>query len=969
MDTPVTPLDDGFETQAWVARNRAGLTRIDYSADDHEALRQRLRQRLPAALPGWNETLATEGAGDDFATLVTDLAALLLANLAAHADHRANEGLLRTATGARSLIDLAALVDVRLGPGASATTLQAFFAKEGSAGTLPAGMRLSHTTATRQELLFETARSLAVDASRNAMRLRGWNRSARVLQLRRSASAVQDGGVDLDAEYGGLRAGTPLVFSTPFQQVALLLAASVTVDGPGAPTTRLRWAAGAVADDVDLAVAELTIEARPRQVALLADAARGDELALGSNRLPLVDASAFAVGDVALLHSGGLRLGTRIVGRSGHTLTLGRGLPVALRRSQTELLQARWCGQSWQRARAGATELPRSPRGHEPYPHTPAPGDLLLIEDASGVEVATVAAASGGQILLNEPLSRSLRPGVNGSDTNPVLRYYALNPDSAATLRSAAAPVRLRDLPGVYVDGDTVLELDRACDALVAGSRVAVSDGTRCHAAVVAAVDTVDKRSRVVLHGAVPGTLLATRTALSGAFEHRMRVQGWNRSEAWLEAGATEIEIDGAPAGLSAGAQLVLDDGRSAEAVRIGRVQAVVGRQPVQRVSLLRPSEARYFLADLQVYGNVAALSHGAGDRDETVGSGNPQLATQRFTLKRWPLAQLPDATAPLGLAPALEVFIGGRRWQRVDTLAESGALDTHYALEIDEQQRAHLVFGDGVHGASPPSGRDNIVARYRVGLGRAGNIDAGALVKAVAPPPFIDRSINPLPASGGADRDTPAEARGRVMRHTRTLGRAVTLDDHAELALTFGGVAAARADWVTDGRGAGARRLLTVTVASTGGQPMAPPQREALLAFLVARSAEPQRVRVRSHRRWPVHLALQVTLQPDVTQASVQVALQQVFGSATGPDGAPAYFAFERRPLGGALVLSDVYRVAEGVAGVDHVLALAFHAESAAAAVANRIGVPADAQASGGHASDAGVGRLELALSGGLPT
>lgn len=969
MDTLATPLDDGFDALAWVARNRAGLGRIDYSADDHQALRLRLRQRLPAALPGWNETLADSDAGHDFATLITDLAALMLANLAAHADHRANEGFLRTAREPRALMDLAALADLRLAPGASAATLQAFFAKDGAAGTLPAGTRLSHTTTARQELVFETAFALAVDASRNAMRLRGWNRSARVLALRQGATAAQDLGADMDAEYGGLRAGLPLVFATASRRAALPLAASVTVGAPGAALTRLRWPAGAVAADFDLPIAGLTIEARPRQVAMLAGATRSDELALGSNRLPLIDASAFAVGDVALLQSGGLRLGARIVARSGQALTLGRGLPVALRRSQTELLQARWCGQSWSPVRAGSTELHRAPRGHQVYPHTPAAGDLLLIEDAGGVELVTVAAVGASQILINEPLARTLRPGANSVDNNLVLRYYALDPDSAATLRSAAAPVLLQELPGVYSGGATLLELDRACDALVSGSSVAVSDGTQYHAAVVDAVDSVDKRTRVRLQGTVPGTLHAARTALFGAFEHRMRVQGWDRSEAWLEAGATEIEIDGAPAGLMPGLQLVLGDGRSAEGARIARVQAVSAAQVLQRVSLARPTEGRYFLADLQVHGNVAAVSHGAADRDEIVGSGNPQLAPQRFMLKRSPLAQVPDTAAPLGLAPALEVFIGGRRWQRVDTLADSAALDTHYALDIDEQQRAQLVFGDGVHGAPPPSGRDNIIARYRVGLGRAANLDAGTLIKAVAPPPFIASSINPLAASGGAECDTPAAARERVMRHTRTLGRAVTLADHAELALAFGGVAAARADWVTEGRGGGARRLLTVTVASTGGQLLAPPQREALLAFLSARSAEPQRVRLRSHRRWPVHLSLQVTLQPDFTQAAVQSALLQALGSGSAADGTPAYFAFERRALGTALVLSDVYRVAEGVPGVDHALALAFHAEGAAAAVADRIAVPADAQASGGHASDAAVGRLDLALTGGLPT
>jgi len=37
-------------------------------------------------------------------------------------------------------------------------------------------------------------------------------------------------------------------------------------------------------------------------------------------------------------------------------------------------------------------------------------------------------------------------------------------------------------------------------------------------------------------------------------------------------------------------------------------------------------------------------------------------------------------------------------------------------------------MFGDGVDGARLPSGRENIVASYRSGIGTGGNLDAGQL-------------------------------------------------------------------------------------------------------------------------------------------------------------------------------------------------------------------------------------------------
>jgi hypothetical protein len=147
-----------FESLPLTASVRPALSRIDYAADDPVSLRDRLLERLPASLPGWNATLAFEGS--DHARLLAELFAQLGAILCAYADQRANESYLRTAQLPRSLIDLCELIDVRLGAGASATALQAFFAKPGTTGTLPRAFRLQAPpppgTVPASDLLFET---------------------------------------------------------------------------------------------------------------------------------------------------------------------------------------------------------------------------------------------------------------------------------------------------------------------------------------------------------------------------------------------------------------------------------------------------------------------------------------------------------------------------------------------------------------------------------------------------------------------------------------------------------------------------------------------------------------------------------------------------------------------------------------------------------------------------------------------
>ena len=953
------------------AGNRGGLSRIDFSADELATWRSRLRARLPELLPAWNAALADDDAGmagaegRDFALLFTDLFAQLAANLGAHADQRANDNFLRTATSPRALMDLAALVDVRLSPGVSAGTPQVFITKPGASGEMPAGFKLSFTGADKRELVFETLAALSLHASRNAMRLLGFNRSQRRLRLRNAVGAEQEVELLADAEYGGLKAGTPLVFEAFASRSALTLAAADTSGG----VTRLRWAPGASAVDVDVPIAGLTILGRPAQSVRVAAGERADQITLGDSELPLVNAGFISAGDVVLVASGGLLFGARVLAKSGHDITLSRAAPASLRRSQTLVLQALESGGTGSPVRAGSIELPRYARSHRgSYDHNPAAGDLLLIEDAAGVLLATIASVHYDKIFLTEPITRALRPAATAFDTEVRIRYHAVAPRAAGSRRSGLRPLLLAELGGAFHDGDTVLELERSVDGLAAGSAVALDDGLQTMAMTVAAVGQIAQRSVVVLHGAAPGTLHVATLLLHAVFERRMKVQGHDRSERWLEAGASQLDIDGAPAGLVPGLLLLLADGFSAEAARIAQVQPVVGRAGFQRVSIERPLAQRFWLADLLVHGNVVEVGQGAGAPDEVIGSGNPAATPQRLALQRSPLAFVPDAAEPEGVAPALEVWVGGQRWQRVPTLAQSTSLDAHYLLEVDERQHGFVVFGNGHQGALPPSGRDNIVARYRVGAGKSGNLRSQALTKMVAPLDFVERCFNPLPTSGGADRDTLQQARARVATRVRTLDRAVTVQDHAELAMAFAGVAAARADWAAQGQGAGAQRLLMVTVAAVAGQPLAPAQRESLLAYLVARSAEPLALRIRSHRAWPIRLALTVSVLPNFSQAGTQASVLKVFGNGALDDGAPAFFAFERRALGADLVLSDVYAAIEAVPGVDHARATAFHAESEAAAVRDRIVVPEDAQAGGGDAADGAIGRFTVAMQGGLP-
>ena len=190
--------------------------------------------------------------------------------------------------------------------------------------------------------------------------------------------------------------------------------------------------------------------------------------------------------------------------------------------------------------------------------------------------------------------------------------------------------------------------------------------------------------------------------------------------------------------------------------------------------------------------------------RDEAVGSSDGS-AGQRFPLVKSPV-----------IADSLEVWVdegtGPVLWERRDSLLNSGADDRHYQYAVDVDGSV-IEFGDGRHGRAPARGHRNVVAHYRTGGGRRGNVSADTITGIVTSLDGLEQVFNPRDASGGRDRETVEEAARRAPRMFRAQDRAVTAADYESHALRFG-VGKARA------RGAGWNRVELFVAPSGGGYP-----------------------------------------------------------------------------------------------------------------------------------------------------
>jgi hypothetical protein len=130
-----------------------------------------------------------------------------------------------------------------------------------------------------------------------------------------------------------------------------------------------------------------------------------------------------------------------------------------------------------------------------------------------------------------------------------------------------------------------------------------------------------------------------------------------------------------------------------------------------------------------------------------------------------------------------------------VESFLDSRPNDRHFVVAVDQNDRATLRFGNGVSGA-PPSG--TIFVAYKTGGGAVGNVDADRIV--VIEGSFKDAHgtavqatvRNPLPASGGTDRESVASARLLAPASLRALTRTVAREDFELNARRLPGVARA---------------------------------------------------------------------------------------------------------------------------------------------------------------------------------
>lgn len=370
------------------------------------------------------------------------------------------------------------------------------------------------------------------------------------------------------------------------------------------------------------------------------------------------------------------------------------------------------------------------------------------------------------------------------------------------------------------------------------------------------------------------------------------------------------LELDGAFPELGPEKRLLLvgipvgADEEEVEPVTVRHAQVVNSVPPHTRVELVLPLSTPYQLESVRLYGNLARATHGETVRDEVIGSGDASRTFQSFQLAKGPLTFVSRPGGRQGVAAELEIRVDGVLWHEVPTFYGSGPDDRVYIVRIDAAGKSSVRFGDGLTGARLPTGRNNVLATYRHGLGSVGNVAAGAVRTLLDRPVGVRSANNPAPTGIGVDPEASELTRLNIPNTVRTFGRIVSLPDFEDAARETAVVAKARATWEWDGE----IQAVHLTVAGAYGLPIVGDALEGLVADLDARRDPNRKLVVRAHVPVPVEVEAVVRVHPDYLARDV------VAGARTALRDC---LSFDSLQFGQPVHLSDTYRVLQNVPGV----------------------------------------------------
>ncbi len=291
--------------------------------------------------------------------------------------------------------------------------------------------------------------------------------------------------------------------------------------------------------------------------------------------------------------------------------------------------------------------------------------------------------------------------------------------------------------------------------------------------------------------------------------------------------------------------------------------------------------------------------------KEEILGT-SPGTANQRYPLTHGKMILRSLGTGQtVNRDLILSTELGQTRdeWILRESLAFSREGQKDFTIEVDEEDRAIVMFGDGVLGAIPVPG-SIIKASYRVGGGSQGNVAANTIQTIIDAPQLAllgAQVTNPGPATGGAERESIEHAVSHAPQVFRSRKRAVTAQDYEALALDFKGVGKVLAEGTS-------WNVVTLFIAPAGGGHVSDVLEANLLAYFEDKRPISTIIEIEDVDYVPIYVTAAVGVKSYYLRDDVKEHVQQAVSKL---------LAFENVGFQQTVYLSKFYEAIEAIEGV----------------------------------------------------
>jgi hypothetical protein len=459
----------------------------------------------------------------------------------------------------------------------------------------------------------------------------------------------------------------------------------------------------------------------------------------------------------------------------------------------------------------------------------------------------------------------------------------------------------------------------------------------------------------------------------------------WDDSQLCLEAGATQMWIDGQGFGFETGMTLLIDTVAATtaappirETVQLGGVdeeQDPLYGDLVTHITWQNGLQFHHDLSRTVLAGNMVPATQGRRYTEsfaiETAPAGSntplamvrtgPNGSTQYLhSLRNQPLAWL---RASENSTPCPEIILAqqspnpalpAQNWTWLDSLLDSHEFENTYTVDPTSyvpirknsdgsisydyagDSGGTIRFGDDVFGEIPPSGAIFRVT-YRIGGGSRGNVAPDSISGFNAGPgnaaaALINKVTNPFAATGGSDEETNQQVARLAPQAFRAIQyRAVTASDYENAAETL--------PWVSRSgtvfRWTGSWHTVFTTADPKGTQQIPVDEHIDLINVL-------NRYRLAGYESYApspdyvsIDLVVTVCALPGAFRADVQAAVVSALSTNKFPAGTTGFFYFENFTFGAPLELSALEAAIQSAYGVAGVVSVQFRQRGVTASFA----------------------------------